>query len=74
MDFEQYYLEIKLKFDKLNYNYIGINRKEYPKWAGWKIINNYKEQNIDVKDIVDEQLETLVKNFYYLKFLDQFFK
>jgi hypothetical protein len=69
--FEEYYQEITLKYDKLNYNYIGINRKEYPKWGGWKIINKYKEQGVDIKEIQDDTLEELVRNFYYLKYLQQ---
>jgi hypothetical protein len=67
--FEQYFIEVTEKTDKLYYNYIGINRKEFPKWEGWKIINKYKEDGIDIKDIQDERLDILVKNFYYLKYL-----
>ena len=67
--FEQYFLEITEKTDKLYYNYIGINRKEFPKWEGWKIINKYKEEGVDIKEIQDERLNVLVRNFYYLKYL-----
>jgi hypothetical protein len=56
--------------DKLYYNYCGINRKEYPKWNGWKIINKYKEKNINIKDIEDEILDLLVENFYRLKYME----
>ena len=69
--FEQYFIEVTEKTDKLYYNYIGINRKEFPKWEGWKIINKYKEQGVDIKDIQDERLDILVKNFYYLKYLSE---
>jgi hypothetical protein len=67
--FEQYFIEVTEKTDKLYYNYIGINRKEFPKWEGWKIINKYKEDGIDIKEIQDERLDILVRNFYYLKYL-----
>lgn len=73
MLFEEYYEQIIIKYDRLNYNYIGINRKEFPKWEGWKIINKYKESGVDIKEIQDERLDTLVRNFYYLKYLDETF-
>lgn len=67
------YIEDKTKdTDKLYYNYKGINRKEYPKWPGWKIINHYKENKIGIKDIDDNLLDLLVENFYRLKFLKEF--
>lgn len=69
--FEQYFIEVTEKTDKLYYNYIGINRKEFPKWEGWKIINKYKEEGVDIKDIQDERLDILVKNFYHLKYLSE---
>ncbi len=72
--FEKYYLEKTLKADKLNYNYIGINRKEFPKWEGWKIINQYKKDGVDIKEISDERLNILVRNFYYLQYLKKIFK
>jgi len=72
--FEKYYLEKTLKADKLYYNYIGINRKEFPKWEGWKIINQYKKDGIDIKEISDERLNILVRNFYYLQYLKKIFK
>ena len=68
--FETYFEEITANADKLYYNYIGINRKEFPKWEGWKIINKYKEDGIDIKEIQDERLDILVRNFYFLKFLE----
>ena len=73
MIFEEYYTQVTLKYDRLNYNYIGINRKEFPKWEGWKIINKYKEDGIDIKAIQDDRLDVLVRNFYYLKFLSERF-
>ena len=52
---------------------MGINRKEFPKWEGWKIITRYKEEGVEVKEIQDARLETLVKNFYYLKYISEKF-
>ncbi len=71
--FEEYFNEVVIKSDRLYYNYVGINRKEFPKWEGWKIINRYKEDGIDVKAIQDERLDVLVRNFYYLKYLSEKF-
>jgi hypothetical protein len=67
--FEEYLKEIIENSDKLYYNFLGINRKEYPKWEGWKIINIYKEEGVDIKEIKDPQLDTLVRNYYYLKYI-----
>lgn len=71
--FEEYYNAIVIKTDRLYYNYVGINRKEFPKWEGWKIIGKYKEDGIDIKEIQDERLDVLVRNFYYLKYLTERF-
>jgi len=68
-EFNMYLIDIISTADKLYCNYLGIVRKEYPKWQGWKVIQSYKLQNIDIKDIKDHHLDTLVKNFYYLKFI-----
>lgn len=72
--FEKYYLECTLNTEKLYYNYIGINRKEFPKWEGWKIINQYKKDGVDIKQISDERLNVLVRNFYYLQYLKIIFE
>ena len=73
MIFDTYFLEIIEKTDKLHYDYVGINRKEFPKWEGWKIISKYKENGVDIKEIRDARLETMVRNFYYLKFISEKF-
>lgn len=57
--------------DKLYYNYLGISRKEYPRWPGWKIINSYKEDGIHITEIHDERLDILVQNFYYTLYLSE---
>ncbi|UOK16947.1 hypothetical protein [Vibrio phage phiKT1024] len=69
--FEEYYEEMLFRRDKLNYNYLGISRKEYPKWPGWKIINQYKENGVNIKDIEDERLDILVRNFYYTLYMQE---
>lgn len=71
--FEEYYNAIVIKTDRLYYNYVGINRKEFPKWEGWKIISKYKENGVDIKEIQDERLDVLVRNFYHLKYLSEKF-
>lgn len=48
-NFEEYFLRKTKNTDRLFYNYLGISRKEYPKWPGWKIINDCKEKGIDIK-------------------------
>lgn len=58
---------------KLNSNYFGIIKKEYPRWIGWKIINEYKLKGIDVKNIPLKKIEIFVKNLYYIIYLDQHF-
>jgi len=69
MTFETYFDNIKANTDKLYYNFIGINKKEYSKWQGWKIISDYKDVGIDIKDINDAKLDILVQNFYYIKYI-----
>jgi len=66
-----YYLQEKInKHNKLYYNYLGISKKDYPKWGGWKIILKYKNNGVDIKEIDDPHLDLLVHNFYYLKYLE----
>ena len=69
--FKTYLAEKLEKTDKLYYNFRGISRKEFPKWAGWKIINKYKEDGVDIKQIEDARLDVLVENFYYLEFIKE---
>lgn len=67
--FEKYYKKILDKDERSYYNYLGINRKEYPKWEGWKLLSQYKNQNVLAKDIDDEQIIILVKSFHYVKYM-----
>lgn len=57
---------------KLHNNYCGIVRKDYPKWAGWKLINHYKQNDVQLADIKDENLDKLVENFYYLEYMKKY--
>jgi len=59
------------KHHKLYNSYLGISKKEYPKWSGWKIITSYKDRGIDVNLIQDEILDVYVQNFYMLKYLKE---
>ena len=67
--FEKYCKKILDKDERSYYNYLGINRKEYPKWEGWKLLSQYKNQNVLAKDIEDEQIIILVKSFHYVKYM-----
>ena len=45
--------------------YMGIIRKEFPKWQGWELIDSYKSKNIKVQDIDDRVLDVLVDCFIF---------
>lgn len=68
--FQEYFIRIINSSDRTYNNYLGISRKEYPKWEGWKLLNNYKEQEVNIDDIDDKTLDILVQNFYYMKYLE----
>lgn len=69
--FERYLQEQIKDTSTLYSSYKGITKKDFPKWKGWKVINSYKAIGIAVSDINDEKLDTLVENFYYIKFLQE---
>jgi hypothetical protein len=69
--FKDYLIEQLTDTDKLQYNYNGISRKDFPKWAGWKVISKHKANGIDIKEIKDSKLDILVENFYYLKYISE---
>ena len=69
--FKEYFESVVISTDKLSYNYMGISRKEYPKWEGWKIINQYKENDVELKTVVDPVLDIMVENFYYIRYLQE---
>jgi hypothetical protein len=68
--FEIYFHIVTLDADMLYYNYLGIDRKIFPKWEGWKIIVQHKKEGTSIKDIDDPKLDILVRNFHYLKYLE----
>lgn len=70
-NFEEYFLRKTKNTDRLFYNYLGISRKEYPKWPGWKIINDCKEKGIDIKTFESAELDILVRNFYYILYFKE---
>ena len=71
--FDKYLEDSVTGRDKLYHNYLGITKKEFPKWQGWKIIASYKDRGIDVKLISDKSLDARVRNFYYVKYLSERF-
>lgn len=71
--FDEYYKGVLIDTNKMYYSYVGITKKDYPKWDGWKIINKYKECGISIEDIKDKRLDLLVENFYRLKYLEEMF-
>ena len=47
--------------------YAGISRINYPKWAGWAIIDKYQPLKHGQR-VEDAELESLIKQFYYTNF------
>lgn len=50
-------------------DYKGINRTEYPKWQGWKIVSDYEKFAEDERTLLqlcenNVQLQELVAQFY----------
>lgn len=68
-EFNMYLIDILNTTDKMYYCFLGINKKEYPKWEGWKLIQAYKERKIELKDINDKKLDLLVRTHHCLKFI-----
>jgi len=53
--------------DRGGETYMGISRKYYPAWEGWKTVDKHKPlQHNEI--IKDAQLDSLVMQFYYYKF------
>lgn len=44
----------------------GIQKKEYPRWNGWDIIQEYRELGIHPSEIRDLRLECSIQNLYFL--------
>lgn len=47
--------------------YMGISRKSFPQWAGWKTVDQYKPLKHN-QHINDDNLDTMVRRLYYNKF------
>lgn len=75
IEFDVYF---KSKIDgvqKLYYNYMGICKKEYPKWPGWKVIQECRDKGINIKNKDHALLNLLVRNFYFTQYLhDKYIK
>jgi len=67
--FEEYYQTELLNKNKLHYDYLGINKKEYSKWCGWKIIKTHKERGTKISEIDDHVLDILVRTHYLLLYI-----
>jgi lysozyme family protein len=53
--------------DKGGETYCGISRKNWPKWAGWTLVDNAKPLKWNQK-VNNSQLDTLVEEFYHTNF------
>lgn len=71
-NFNEFLKEKTQKQGKFYYSYLGIKRKEYPKWNGWVYIEKLRSQQIPIDEVQDPYLDTLVYNFYFLMFLTAF--
>lgn len=56
----------KAQQKRLYSTFQGIEKKEYPRWQGWEIIDEYRELNIKPQDIFDLRLECCVQNMHFL--------
>ena len=59
------------KLDKKNCCFLGIRKSLFPKWIGWKLIDEYKKIGVQAKDINDPILDVMVENFYMVLFLKE---
>lgn len=52
--------------------YNGIKRSEYPKWAGWKLLDFYNTLNLDLTKNLDETkiIKILEENFRLTRVLE----
>lgn len=58
--------------DRGGETYVGISRKFWPLWPGWKIIDLYKIQpGFPINLRADIQLNSLIKQFYKENFWDK---
>ena len=64
LDFEMFLEQETQNKSKRYSSYLGITRKEYPRWGGWAILRNLDDPSEDCPS-----LDVLVRNFYYIKYL-----
>ena len=69
MTFEEFFNEKTKSNNKQFFNYLGITKKDHPKWEGWKIIDSVRDQGLELETYNNPDLQTLVINFYYIEYL-----
>ena len=52
---------------RYNESYMGIDRKIFPRWSGWQIIDQWKPLK-NGQHIEDDNLDDIVRRFYYNNF------
>lgn len=72
MIFEKYYSEVLKDNIKKNNNFLGISKKENPKWEGWKIIESFKERGVPIVEINDSYIMLLVENYHRIKHIKEY--
>lgn len=72
-DFEEYFVKYNNLPCYYN-NYKGIVKKDFPKWAGWKIIAEYRLKGYLAEQINDTKVDLLVRNFYYINHIREILK
>ena len=52
------------KKDSGNETYMGISRKYFPKWNGWKVLDSLSDKNIKNELLVESAIIFYTENFY----------
>lgn len=64
------FLKVQIEGKNKRYSsYCGITKKDFPKWPGWDILKDMENPEGE-----NETLEVLVRNFYYVEYLESKFK
>jgi len=71
--FESFFNDKMKDSAKMNYNYLNINKQQFPKWNGWKIIDAEKKKGLKIDEIDSYILDTLVINHYMLLYIKTFY-
>jgi len=72
-DLQEYLSSLSCQI-KQHSNYLGICKRDFPKWEGWAIISRYKTHGVKVQDVEDQTLDYLVMNHYYLEFIKYMYR